>query len=360
MAKRLSHQRLRVFASALLEQAGAPAAEATIVAEHLVDANLLGHDSHGVGMIPTYTWSLKIEACKPAEHARLVSDAGPVIVVDGRYGFGQVVGPEAMRWAIERARAHHVCVLSLRNAHHLGRIGAYAEMAVAEGLVSTHYVNVVGHPAQVAPFGSAEAKFNTNPYTCGIPVRGRDPVLLDMATSTVALGKVREALGKGARVPFGSVLDHQGRPTDDPAALAPTDGSPPGAMSAFGLHKGSGLALVSELLGGALAGNWTITTPQEGPPSVFNNMLAILVDPDALGDREAFDAQARAVVDHVHGARPAEGVERVLVPGDPERAKRAERVRDGIEIPDGTWQAILDVAKMVDMPEERIDALTSE
>lgn len=358
MSPILAHEKLREFARAVLEQGGSPTAEARLVADHLVDANLLGHDSHGVGMIPTYTWSLKIDALKPAAHARILSDTGTILVVDGCHGYGQVVGPEAMRWAIERAERHHVCVVALRNAHHLGRIGAYAEMAVAAGLVSMHYVNVVGHPAQVAPFGSAEARVNTNPYTCGIPIRGSDPVVLDMATSTIALGKVREALGSGVRVPLGSVLDHLGRPSDDPAVLTPPGGSPPGAMSAFGLHKGSGLAIVNELLGGALAGHWTITTPQDGPPSVFNNMLAILIDPDALGDRDAFETNARAVVDHVHGARPAEGVERVLVPGDPERSTRVERLRDGIPISDGTWGLIVDVALKLGMSQDRVDALT--
>lgn len=359
MDKVFPHTTLHRFARAVLEQMGTPPAEAILVADHLVDANLMGHDSHGVGMLPTYTWSLKTEWLRPTAHARVIADRDTVIVIDGERGFGQVVGPEAMRLGIARAKERHVCVVALKNAHHLGRIGAYAEMAAAEGLVSMHYVNVVGHPPQVAPFGSAESRLNTNPFTCGIPIRGGEPVVLDMATSMIALGKVREAVSKGAKVPMGSVVDHLGRPTDDPTKLVPGPDQPAGALTAFGLHKGSGLALLCELLGGALAGDWPITKAQDGPPTVFNGMLTVIFDPESIAARDVFDAHFRAVVDHIHGSRTAEGVERALVPGEPERITRAERLRDGIPISDGAWAGLIDLAQKLGMSDDAIAATTA-
>src|SRR5437588_588220 len=173
----------------LWRSAGSNERESALVADHLVAANLSGHDSHGVGMAPRYVQSLLEGDLQLNQTVAIVTDGGSVLTVDGRRGLGQSVGWQAMEIAIERARRHGVCVLGLRNSHHLGRIGHWAEQAAASGLVSIHFTNAVSAPAMVAPYGGAEARFLTNPFTVGIPRPGGEPILLDFATSAIGLGK---------------------------------------------------------------------------------------------------------------------------------------------------------------------------
>jgi uncharacterized oxidoreductase len=180
---------------AVVAAGGSEPSEARVVAVNLVTANLLGHDSHGIGMIPRYVDALLEGGLTANQHARVNLDGGALLSVDGCQGYGQVIGAEATAMAIERARQHGVCILALANSHHLGRIGHWAEMAVAQGLVSLHFVNVISH-ARVAPYGGADARFGTNPVCVAIPIPGEPPFLLDMATSAVAQGKMRVAHNK--------------------------------------------------------------------------------------------------------------------------------------------------------------------
>ena len=194
------------------------------MAGHLVDANLRGHDSHGVGMIPHYVHNITNGTASPNTGLTLVRDGGAVMVFDGGMGYGQRVGAEMMERLIGRARELGAVVASLRNVHHLGRIGTYAETAVAAGLVSIHFVNVTGHPPLVAPYRGSHARFGTNPISIGVPGTARhEPFLLDMATSHIALGKVRVALNKGEQITPGTLVDAQGRPTTDPKVMFPDD-----------------------------------------------------------------------------------------------------------------------------------------
>ncbi len=241
---------------------------------------------------------------------------------------GQSVAFEAMNLAIERARRHGVCVMGLKNAHHIGRIGRighWAEQAVAAGLVSLHFVNAMSKPV-VAPHRGSEARFVTNPFTVGIPVPGREPLLLDFATSAIAMGKVRVAYHSGKPVPGQVLLDAQGRPTDDPAALFPREGEPGGALLPFAQHKGYALAMVVEVLAAALTGGET-TRPGnlKYRHAVWNNMLALVFDPARLGDPPLFGAEVRDFVDWVQSARLRDAAEPILMPGDPERASRRAR-----------------------------------
>src|SRR5688572_32132570 len=235
---------------AIVAAGGSEPREARLVAENLVMANLLGHDSHGVGMVPRYVSALLEGGLGANRHVKVLADLGGLLALDGGQGYGQVIGLEAMELVIERARRHGSCVMTLANAHHLGRIGHWAEMAVAQGLVSLHFVNVISH-ARVAPYGGGDARFGTNPVCIAIPLPGEPPFVLDMATSAVAQGKMRVAHNKGEKVSPEWLIDDRGNPTPDPryGVIEPF-----GALRAFGLHKGYGLALVCELLGGALTG----------------------------------------------------------------------------------------------------------
>ncbi len=252
--------RLSAAIRLVLQGFGSSAAEIEAVANNLIEANLTGHDSHGIGMLPRYADAYQQGGLTPNQHVRTVLDAGTLLRLDGGAGFGQVIGREAMELGIERALQHGSCIVALGNSHHLGRIGAWAEQATRAGLVSLHFVNVIARSI-VAPYGGADARFGTNPFAAGIPLTGSKPVILDFATSVLAQGKTRVAFNKGELVPDGSLLDDQGRPTREPRFGV----NPPfGALLAFGEHKGYGLALLCELLGGALAAG--MTHHSEEPP----------------------------------------------------------------------------------------------
>ena len=175
---------------------GSSDAEVDAVASNLIEANLTGHDSHGIGMIPRYVDAYQQRGLTPNQHVRVVLDAGTLLRLDGGAGFGQVIGREAMELGIARAQQHGSCIVALGNSHHLGRIGAWAEQAARAGLVSMHFVNVISRSI-VAPYGGADARFGTNPFAAGVPITGSKPVILDFATSVLAQGKTRVAFNKG-------------------------------------------------------------------------------------------------------------------------------------------------------------------
>jgi len=337
----------------IVRAGGSDAREAQLVAENLVTANLLGHDSHGIGMVPRYVGALLegglVANREPA--ARL--DLGTLLVLDGQAGYGQSIGHQATRMAIERARRHGSCIMALGNVHHLGRIGHWAEMAVAEGLVALHFANVLSY-ARVAPFGGADGRFGTNPFCVGIPLPDEAPFMLDMATSAVAQGKLRVAHNKGDKVPFGQLIDDRGNPSDDPrwAVVQPF-----GAMLCFGAHKGYGLAVACELLGGALTGGGTWHYPNTPRSKVMNGMLSILIDAERLGTANEFHREAHAYVDWVRASPPAPGFDRVRIAGEPERETRAVREREGIPVDAETWKEIRAAGEKLGVPGPRIDAL---
>jgi uncharacterized oxidoreductase len=215
--------------------------------------------------------------------------------------------------------------MGLKNAHHIGRVGHWAEQAVAAGMVSVHFVNAMSRPV-VAPHGGRQARFVTNPFTVGIPVLGREPMLLDFATSAIAMGNVRVAFNSGKPVPANCLIDASGAPTDDPRALFPAPGEPDGALLPFAGHKGYALAMVCEILGAALTGGQT-TRPAHLTQryAVWNNMLALVFDPARLGSTEVFSAEVNAYIEWVQSSALREGHEAILTPGDPERRSRRER-----------------------------------
>ena len=344
---------LRAAIAALVAAGGSEAREAELVAENLVTANLTGHDSHGIGMMPRYVEALLEGGLFPNRQPEVRLDSGALLVLDGQKGYGQSIGLEATRMAIERARHHGTCVMALGNSHHLGRIGHWAEMAVAEGLVALHFVNVQSF-ARVAPFGGADRRFGTNPVCIGIPLPGEPPFILDMATSAVAQGKLRVAYNKRTRIPHGWMIDDDGIPTDDPRwGVVP----PLGAMLTFGEHKGYGLAVACELLGGALTGGGVTDYDNKTLRRVLNGMLSILIDPARLGTKDTYARHARGFLAWLRSSRPAPGFDRVRIAGEPEREHRAQRSREGIPVDEETWNEIRAAALKLKLAPERIDTL---
>jgi uncharacterized oxidoreductase len=317
------------------------------VAANLVLANLSGHDSHGVGMLPRYVDAIAEGGLLPNTAVKVSADIGTLMALDGQHGFGQVVGVQAMELGITRAKTHGSCIFTLAHAHHLGRIGHFAEMAVAQGLVSLHFVNVLSRPV-VAPFGGGDGRFGTNPCCIGVPMAGAEPFVLDFATSRVAQGKMRVAHNKGERVAEGTLIDEHGRPTDDPGVVVvPQSNGLFGALMTFGEHKGYGMAVACELLGGALSGGGTWHRPADTARTVLNGMLTVLIDPARLGTAQSFAQEATAFVDWLRQSPPGAGFEGVQIAGEPERAYRRERAATGIVVDDQTWQEIVQAGRKV-------------
>ena len=341
MQKVIPAQTLRAQCASVLIAAGSSAAEAEKVAANLVMANLSGHDSHGVGMLPRYVDAVLEGGLVPNASVQTVLDAGALLSLNGQRGYGQVIGEQAMVLGIARAKLHGSCIMALAESHHLGRIGHFAEMAVAEGLVSLHFVNVKSR-AVVAPWGGSDGRFGTNPCCIGIPLKDQPPFILDFATSRVAQGKMRVAYNQGKTVEPGLLMDEHGQPTIDPGVVVvPQPNGFFGALMPFGEHKGYGLAVACELLGGALTGGGTWHSTDVHSRAIVNSMLTVLIDPAKLGTQTAFDTEARAFVDWLRQSPPADGFDAVQMAGEPERTMRLQREQDGIEVDLQTWQEII-------------------
>jgi hydroxycarboxylate dehydrogenase B len=241
---------LKAVTHLIARRMGSEETEAAQVADHLVRANLAGHDSHGVGMLPTYVRLLHAGLLVPNQTAETVLDAGALLVIDARRGYGQRMAADAVRRAIARAKELGACVLAFRNSSHIGRIGTYAELAAAEGCAFTAFVNVADHHDVQATYQAAEPRLGTNPFCAAVPGPDGPAVMLDMATTTIAAGKARVAYNKGVPVADGCLIDDSGNPTNDPTGFIRDH---TGALRAFGTHKGSGLAVMCEIMASAVA-----------------------------------------------------------------------------------------------------------
>jgi len=353
----IDYEKLTAISTGILHAAGAPEDHARLVSEHLVEANLKGHDSHGVQMVQSYVQAIMAGLIAPDQHAELVADNGALLSFDGCRGLGRIVGMEAIEKGIERTGSTGICCVALGNAAHLGRIGLFGERCAEDGYISMHYVNVVGHGPIAVAFGGRDRRFVTNPFCCTVPRPDGNHVVLDMATTTVAAGKVKVAMMKGLQVPDDSLVDAQGVPTNDPGALFGTGG---GAMQPFGKHKGYGLMVMCELLGGALGGLFTMQPGNEREGATINNMLSIILDPKGLGARETFDEEATAMLNYIYDSKPAEGVDAVLVPGDPERRSKAQRLAGGIDVDENTWVEFTKAGESAGFGPDKVGAILEE
>ncbi len=341
-ANRLTETVTRVFAAA-----GSAEEEAAIVAGHLVEANLRGHDSHGIGLIANYLRNLGQGKAAANEKGRVVSDTGSMIVYDGARGWGQIVAREATLLGIERAKELGVAVVALRNAHHIGRVGTYGEMCAEAGLVSISFVNITDQRPAVAPWRGGDARFGTNPVTVAIPGPSPDrPIIADMATSRIAMGKVRVARNKGEQIADGTLLDSAGQPTTDPHVMYRR---PRGALLTFAEHKGYALAFICEILAGAVTGSGTMRPERQDAESVTNGMLLVVIDPGRLAEPQWITDEIRAMTDYVTSSPPRSPGEPVLIPGDPERLMRSRRLAEGVPVDDETWREFAAAARTVNV-----------
>ena len=352
---------LRRLVGDIFAAAGCSAAEAGRIGHYLTESNLSGHESHGVLRVPRYLHWLREGKIARDQNVAIVSESDVLAVLDGNYGFGQTVGPQAVRLGMEKAKSSGLSLIALRNSGHLGRIGDWAEMAAADGFISLHFVNTSGLGLLVAPFGGAERRMSTNPVCIGIPNHDGQSLVLDFATSVVAEGKVLNALGGGKPLPAGSLIDGDGTLSTDPALIyGVSDSTQPldvrsgsGAIRAMGEHKGSGLSFMCEILAGALTGSGC-STP--GTEQLANGMLSIYIAPEFLVTSDGFATELRDYVSFFRSARPAEAGGEVLCPGDAEIRSRAERLAEGVPLPGSTWQSLLQAAEDAGMPAAAIEA----
>ncbi|MDA0352182.1 MAG: Ldh family oxidoreductase [Chloroflexi bacterium] len=337
---------LRGFITDIFAATGASREEAAIVGNHLVEANLMGHDSHGIVRTLGYITQTKDGGLVPAAKIEVIGGKGAAAVVDVNWNFGQVGATRAMEIAIERAREHGIGAAVCRNCGHIGRVGAYGQMAAAQGMIGIACVNNPGTEGLVAPFGGMKGRMGTNPFTFVIPTDNPDePFVLDFATSVAAEGKVRVARNKGVEMPPGYLLDSAGNETTNPADLYQNESGEHGALLPFGGvvgYKAYGLAMAVEALSGALSGSGTAGGDGAGGNGVF--MMAL--DISAFTERGEFDEMFGGLDQHVKKA-PVQPGREVITPGVPERRRMAQRLADGIDVDEETWRQVCEAASMV-------------
>lgn len=329
-----SAEALRHMTQAILAAAGTPPDLAQIVAEALVEANLVGHDSHGLLRLPQYIDAVRKGQVKPAARASLLSTQQATARVDGARGWGQPAARLAAQTVMGLAQDYGVGVVTIEHCNHIGRLGEYVEGIARAGLVGLIMCNV---GAAVAPFGGRRPRMGTNPMAWGIPRgAGQDPLVVDFATSVVAEGKLRLARDKGQQVAPGLIIDRDGQPSIEPADFY--DG---GALLPFGAHKGYGLSVMIELVAGGLSGlGPSMSAKFQGG----NGTILMALDIARFVPLEEFAVQANEQCESLKSTPTIEGFSEVLLPGEPEMRSRRQRRVDGIPLPDKTWQSIQKVA----------------
>jgi LDH2 family malate/lactate/ureidoglycolate dehydrogenase len=310
----------------VLEAAGAPPATARVVAESLVESNLRGHDSHGVRRLVPYLGFVERGQIDPTAEPDVIQRRGAVVIVDGGGGFGQPAARLAVEELTRLAREHGTAAAAIRRANHVGRLGEWAEQLADEGLIGLAFCNA---EPTVAPYGGRERRLGTNPLAWATP--GRPPLVMDWSTATMPEGKLAVALARGEQVPEGVLVNADGEPSTDPA-----DFYAGGALLPLAAHKGSGLSVMIQLVGGALAGTGVFGEQGEAA----NGTVLIALDPSAFVAGDDFEEEAEAFCAALAGTSPAAGFDGVLVPGEIERRTRARRAQEGVPIPATTWSEL--------------------
>lgn len=341
--------RLERIVTKIFENAGSSASEAACVARHLVDSNLCGHDSHGVIRVPRYVAMVQSGDVVKNATPEVVKETPAVVIVDGKMGFGQVVGEFTMERLAKKAKATGIAFAGVRRTGHMGRLGDWAEQLAREGLVSMHFLNTSGRGMAAVPFGGSDRRLSLNPISIGVPMDGRPPVLLDMTTTVVAEGKLAVARNKGEQVAPGTIVDKDGNPTTDP-----NDFYAGGALLPIAGHKGSGLNVMADLLAGGLSGGGC-TAP--GVTTLANGLAAIAIAPDLFVDRGVYVEEIRRYAEWVKASPPRQPGGQVLLPGDVEHATRAKRQAEGIPLDDTTWGQILEAGATVGLDAAAIERI---
>jgi len=331
---------------------GADADVASEVARHLVRSSLSGHDSHGVIRVAHYVGQADRKELNPSARPTLARESGVTGLIDGHTGFGHMSTAFALEWALAKAREQGVAVAAIRHCTHIGRLGEYTERAAERGFISLVTVGVAGSGiGGIALYGSRRRFFGANPYSIGVPARGRGPVVFDGSTSMIAEGKVRVARAKRTPLPPGCIMDKDGNPSIDPE-----DFYAGGALLHLGgevaAHKGFGLSMLSALISGLSMIDDpapTLTGAPVLPDAEMRGRMAgvllVAIDPARFGDPDHYAQMVSETVDVAKSVPPKPGVQEILVPGEPEARARAARMREGISLPAAAWKDFMQVAQ---------------
>jgi uncharacterized oxidoreductase len=348
----LSAEHLRNIGISILAAMGAPRESAETVADMLVNANLTGHDSHGIVYLIRYADRIKRGIIDPKAKPKVVKETATTALVDGHWTFGQVTAKKTMEIAIEKARRNHISAVGAFNCNHICRLGGYTMMAAEQDMIGFLFANVV-HP-NVQPYGGDAGAFGTNPLSIAIPAGDMRPFLLDFATSAVAEGRVTLAAIKGEKIPLGWIVDKDGNPTDNPDDLYPPGAvrkEDCGRLLTIGAqgpgqgHKGYCLSILMDILGGVLTGSGSVL--DEIRYDSQNGILAVVMNIDGFIPLSVFKKKMDSLFKGVHGIPVADGFQydHVLVPGEPEWKMQEKRFRAGIEVAEPAWQEIIELAK---------------
>ena len=341
----LSRDVLLNLGVSLLAAGGAAEEEARIVGRSLVEANLRGHDSHGVMRIPFYVKEVQNGRLKSGAKLSVVAETPSALVTDGGWGFGQVLSRDLMERLMKKASETGIACGTLRQSAHIGRLGEYAEMGTDREMTAIICANTHGSGQRVAPVGGIRPRLGTNPLCIGFPGGKEGPFVLDFGTSATAEGKVRVKRIAGQEVPPGWILDPDGHPTTDPNLLY---GDPPGTILPMGgdqAYKGFGLSFMIEMLTGALSGG--LCAFPNPPAPMGNCVLFLVMDPRKLGGLDHLHQQVSQLEEYVRNVPRKEGVDSIMLPGDPERRAMRQQLEQGIPLDEGNWSALLDLAKSV-------------
>jgi uncharacterized oxidoreductase len=339
---------LTSLSQALFEAAGVPGADAALVARSLVDANLCGHDSHGVMRVPQYVDSIRKGINKVGVPLTVLSETPAVVTTDAHWGLGQVQAYRLLDKLLPKARALGIAAGTLKHCGHTGRLGEYAEFVARERMALFASVNSHGSGRRVAPPGGTEGRISTNPICMGAPTSGA-PVVVDFGTSAAAEGKIRAQFQKKQPAPEGWLIDHTGAPTTDPSVLYT---EPRGNILPFGgaqAYKGFGLGLMLDLLCGGLSGG-PCSNPAFPLAGQGNTAVFVLFNPALFSGVEHFLKETDGLSAYVRSCPTATGVTAITLPGDPERLSKEKRSREGIPVPDGTWELITRTANELGVP----------
>jgi LDH2 family malate/lactate/ureidoglycolate dehydrogenase len=320
---------LRIHLERVLGALGAPDDQAAVVADNLVEADLRGVDSHGSHLMALYFGRVRGGHLRPVTHVRTLADDGSTVRLDAGLGFGQIGGVAAIDLAVERAHIHGVATVSIRELTHLGALAYYTMRASAQGCFAMAFQNGA---MIVPPYGGTTALFSTNPFSYAVPAGGHPDIVYDIATTAAAGNKILLARKRGdTSIPEGWANDERGYPTTDPQAAAISQ------LQWFGGHKGFGIGLLVEIMGGLLADSSFGSTEHSDSDLTGWDRLAkgasfVVLDVSRFLPVDVFRAHVDRLIDDVHASELAPGYDRVVVPGELEAGRRAERLEQGIPL----------------------------
>ncbi len=336
---KFKHDLLLKFSEQLLASAGFPKADSRLVSELLVKADLRGYPGHGVSRLPSYVAWVQTGTTDLQKGPTITRESKIAAVIDGNHYIGQAVACAGMKLAIRKATEHGVGVVCLLRVGHVGRLADYMEMAAESGMIAMGAVSVGA--GNIAPYGGMERVTGTNPMAVGIPGKNGAHIILDFATSATSMGKLQERLNRNEPIPDGVLLDGYGKPTTDFKAFR---GPPRGVVLPFGGYKGSGLNLVTEILGGILSGNGLGREWWDKGGHAVNGVFLQAIAVEEFQALDQFLEKVDELVRFIKSTKPAPGFKEILLPGEMARRTEERQIREGVEIDDATWTRLRQLA----------------